>query len=92
MANIKFAIDDDQEHTMYLAACQEEDEDGFKLLCSSGYYSVQTKALFDALDVDYRSQTVIYDLKRSALHDAEMGGEAYRMSMRILTKNEKPMD
>lgn len=91
-ACVKFAVDDDPDKTMYIAACAEESEDGFKLLCSSEYYSVPTKALFDALGIDYQSQTVIFDLSRSAIHDAELGGDAYKMKMRTITKTEKNME
>lgn len=83
---IRFAQDDDADETLYLAVMNGMDEDGFKLLQSAGYYSVMTKPLFDALGVDYKSQTVIYDLTRDASKDEAMGGRAYRMTPRILYK------
>lgn len=83
---IRFAQDDDADETLYLAVMDGRDEDGFKLLQSGGYYSVATRALFDALEVDYKAQTVIYDLLRDASKDEVLGGKAYRMMPRILPK------
>lgn len=83
---IRFAQDDDADETLYLAVMEGRDEDGFKLLQSGGYYSVATRALFDALGVDYKTQTVIYDLVRDASKDEVLGGQTYRMMPRILPK------
>lgn len=83
---VRFAQDDDPDETLYLAVMDGKDEDGFKLLQSGGYYNVTTKPLFEALGVDFKSQTVIYDLQRDASKDEAMGGKAYRMSPRILPK------
>lgn len=83
---IRFAQDDDADETLYLAVMDGRDEDGFKLLQSGGYYSVATRALFDALEVDYKAQTVIYDLLRDASKDEVLGGRSYRMMPRILPK------
>lgn len=83
---IRFALDDDADETLYLAVMEGKDEDGFKILQSGGYYSVMTRTLFEALNLDFRNQTVIYDLKREPSKDAEMQGKAYRMSPRFLPK------
>lgn len=83
---IRFAQDDDADETLYLAVMDGRDEDGFKLLQSGGYYSVATRALFEALEVDYKTRTVIYDLQRDASKDEALGGRAYRMTPRILPK------
>jgi hypothetical protein len=42
--------------------------------------------LFDALEVDYRTQTVIYDLTRMTEGDEAMGGKVYRMEPRFLPR------
>ena len=81
---IRFAQDDDD--TLYLAVMEGMDEDGFKILQSGGYYNVTTKTLFETLGVDFKTQTVIYDLMRVASKDEAMEGKAYRMTPRILPK------
>lgn len=86
--HVRFAKEDDQSDVLYLAVMPGADEDGFKLMQSSGYYNVSTRPLFDALQVDYKSRTVIYDLQRDAEKDEEMGGKTYRMEPRYLPKRE----
>lgn len=85
---IRFGQDDDTDETLFLAVMNGVDEDGFKIMQSGGYYSVSTKMLFEALNVDYKSQTVIYDLQRDSSKDETMGGRAYRMTPRILPKRQ----
>lgn len=84
---IRFAQDTDE--TLYLAVMDCRDNDGFKLLQSGGYYSLSTRALFDALNVDYKNHTVIYDLERDASKDDIIGGRVCRMKPRILAKTKK---
>ncbi|MCQ2220131.1 MAG: hypothetical protein MJZ12_01990 [Prevotella sp.] len=85
---IRFGQDEDADETLYLAVMEGVDEDGFKIMQSGGYYSVNTRTLFEALNVDYKSQTVIYDLQRDPSKDEGMGGRAYRMTPRILPKKQ----
>ncbi len=87
---IKFSQSED-ESNLFLSVSSEPDEDAFKLSISSGYYSLNTKALFDALSFNYEDSTVIFDLHRAASFDEELQGEAYKMVPRI-TKKEKNMD
>lgn len=90
---VMFAQDETDNDTLYIILTTEESDDAFNLLCTNEYYTVNAKPLFEALGIDYLSQTVIFDLTRSALHDAELGGEAYKTKMRTLQKKqEKPME
>lgn len=87
-SHVRFAQEDEASDVLFLAVMPGVDEDGFKLMQSGGYYSVNTRPLFDALQVDYKSRTVIYDLQRDAAKDEEMGGKTYRMEPRYLTRRE----
>lgn len=87
-SHVRFALDDEASGVLYLAVMPGADEDGFKLLQSGGYYSVSTRPLFDALQVDYKSRTVIYDMQRDASKDEELGGRVYRMEPRFLRKRD----
>lgn len=89
---IKFAQDDKNENELYLIVTQFENEDVFKLIYASGYYSVGTKGLFDALNLDYKNNTIIFDLQRIVHLDNEIGGEVYKMNMRTIDKPEKNME
>lgn len=90
---VVFGQDDQSKDTLYIILTTEKGEDAFGLLCSGGYYSVNAKPLFDALEYKYQEQTVTFDLTRSAEHDAELGGEVYKAKKRPnQTKQEKPME
>lgn len=87
-SHIRFAREDEQSGVLYLGVMPGVDCEGFKLMQSGGYYSLSTRSLFDALQVDYKNRTVIYDLQRDAEKDHEMGGRTYRMEPRYLPKRE----
>lgn len=80
------------EDGLFLSVSAEGDDDAFKTNVSSGYYSLNTKGLFDALGLDYKSQTVIFDLLRTPSFDEELNGESYKMVLRIRNKKDNDMD
>lgn len=86
--HVRFAQEDEASGVLYLAIMSGVDEDGFKIMQSGGYYNVNARPLFDALQVDYKRRTVIYDLQRDAAKDKEMGGKTYRMEPRYLPKRD----
>ena len=73
---IKFGRDSNRQ--LYLIYCPSCDEDTFKLYVSNGYYSVNTKVLFDNLGYDYVNQSIAFDLIR--VPDEEQ--EIYKMMQR----------
>ena len=89
---VKFFKGDDGVDDLYLARYSEPNEDAFKINISSGYYSVNTSTLFDILNINYRDNTIIFDLIRVANLDDELSGEVYKMSKRIISKNEDDME
>lgn len=88
-SHVHFARMKEQPGMLYMALMTEADDDGFRVLMSGGYYYLNTKSLFDALGVDYRTQTVIYDLTRMEEGDEALGGKAYRMEPRVLPRKPK---
>ena len=87
-ASIKFAVDDEDGDALYMCLSSEtNDEDAFKVRKSGVYYYVPTKMLFDALGIDYRNKAILYDLVRNQSKDGELGGMAFRMSLRDLKGN-----
>lgn len=88
-SHVRIARDKNLPGVLYMALMPGVDEDGFRILQSGGYCYLNTKPLFDALGIDYRTQTVIYDLTRVEEADALMGGKVYRMEPRILPRKAK---
>lgn len=86
---IRFGQEDEESDILYLAVMKGEDEDAFRVVESAGYYSVNTRPLFDALEVDFKTCTLIYDLTRDKSKDVEMGGTTYRMEPRRLPRKSK---
>lgn len=80
------------EEGLFMSILADDDDDAFKTNVSSGYYSLNTKGLFDALGLDYKRQTVIFDLIRTPSFDEELNGEAYKMILRIRDKKDKEME
>jgi hypothetical protein len=88
---VTFSQSEDENNDLFLSISDIASEDAFQVLVSSGYCSLSTQALFDALSLDYKNNTIIFDLHRVASLDEELNGEAYKLVMRIMSKNEKNM-
>lgn len=82
---VKFAVDEDDPSLLYLINMKEGDEDSFRVSKAGSYYYVNTRLMFDSLQVDYVKETVIYDMVRIA--NDENG--VYRMTKRIIKRNKK---
>lgn len=76
---------------LYLVVFEEYNEDAFKVASSSGYYSINTAAIFNELNFDYKDKknTFIFDLVRNANLDSECGGEVYKMCLREEKENDE---
>lgn len=88
---ILIAQDEDTQE-LFLAVKREPDGNAFRVCKSGSYFYLTTKLLFDYLNIDYKKQTVIFDLTRSEEHDKEMGGEAYKMNKRIIKRRCENVD
>lgn len=84
----KFAQDEKQSNTLYIIILRKEDEEAFQVRKSGSYFYLATTLMFDSLNVDYKNQTIIYNMIRQAEFDAELGGEVYRLKQQEM-KNEK---
>ncbi len=82
-SGVKFATSEDDNETLYLINCKDNDEDSFKVLKSGVYFSVNTKALFDNLGYDYKTNNIIFDMMREPNNEMEV----YK-----LIKREKPRE
>ena len=61
---LSFSIneDDTNENNLYVEILNEEIEGSIRISKAGNYFYAKTKLLFDELDVNYKENTVIYDI------------------------------
>ena len=72
-----------------MIVCKDFDEDGFKVHSSAGYFFLQTTMLFRNLNLDFKNNTIIFDLTREPDLDFEADGLVYKMNKRTNVKKKK---
>lgn len=84
---IKFAKNEDDENdaNLYAIITSQNDENCFRIIKSGNYFYVNTKGLFDKLEIDYTKKTYIYDLIKIEIE----GNEIIKMIRREIPKNKK---
>ena len=80
---IVMAPDSSDKRIYYLAVVDKENEQAFPARKSGQYYYINSKQLFDKLDLNYEMINYIFDLIRCEKFDTEIGGECYKMTMRL---------
>jgi hypothetical protein len=62
--SIQFAqnADDGSDNNLYAVIHEGHEEGAFKLIKAGNYFYVNTKNMFDSLNIDYKTAKVIYDL------------------------------
>lgn len=80
---VKFAQDDENNRKLYLIMTDGKDEDAFKVIKAGSYYYLNTKLLFNSLGLDFKNNTIMFDLARNAQLDEELKGKVYNMNIRI---------
>lgn len=85
---ISFLSTDDSIAATHLVVKREKDEDSFALKKGNTKYPfVDAKQLFDFFGIDYASKSYYFELTREDSLDAELGGEVYRVFVRINEKS-----
>lgn len=87
----KFAQDDENK-SLYLIIIDKGSEDAFPVRENSGYFSVPTKNLFDALGFDYENGNIMFDLVRQPSLDDDLQGQVFFMKQRPIKTKEKKDD
>lgn len=54
---------DSSDTSLYLAVVEGSAPDSFKVSKAGAYYYINTKALFDKLNMDYQNETFTFDIK-----------------------------
>ncbi|MHA8084924.1 hypothetical protein U8695_05005 [Aquirufa antheringensis] len=80
--------DDENDLNLYAILHKDEIEGAFRLIKAGSYYNLNTKGLFDKLNVDYQNSTVIYDIVKS---DYE-GRQILKLLRRDIKKKTKAAD
>lgn len=73
---------------LYLTVLRTKDKDAFQVKKSGKYFYLTTTKMFDSVGIDYKTQTVFLEMVRLSQHDEELGGEVYRLDIRIKTKKD----
>ena len=82
---VKFAQDDNDKTILYLINNAPQDDEAFRVCKAGKYFYVNTKIMFDSLNIDYKSKTVMFDLVKTK----EAGVDVYKLNKRITKKINK---
>lgn len=77
--------DDSSDTALYIAIYDEQKEGAFKVAKAGAYYYLNLKSLFDTLKINYKSQSVIFDISEEDME----GEKIYKLSRRENNKKEK---
>lgn len=75
---VKFAQDTEDEDILYLINLSEGDSDSFPVSKAGNYFYVNAKGLFDALQIDYINNVVMFDM----IDVSENNMEIYKLNKR----------
>jgi hypothetical protein len=85
----KIALNDEDalDTSLYVKILDTVEDDAFKINKAGDYYYLNTKALFDEMDLDYSTQSIAYDIAT-----IEIGGEQYfKFKRRPPKKTKRPI-
>lgn len=86
-AKIGFNEEDENDRALYLKIQGHQDEDTYKINKAGEYYYLNTKYIFDDLNIDYVRKKIIYDIQEVEI-DEEV---VYKLNKRELArKKSKP--
>jgi len=82
------APDTGDKKTYYMALVDEPTQQAFPVRVSGQYFYINTKQLFDKLEIDYTRNSCIFDLIRCDRYDEQIGGECYKMTLRMSVRTQ----
>ena len=86
------APDTSDKKLFYMALVDNPGEMAFPVRMSGQYFYINTKQLFDKLELDYVQNSYIFDLVRCGKYDEQIGGECYKMNMRIYARTQDDIE
>ena len=81
--HIRLAEDTESKRVLWLGVLQKPADDAFPVNKAGEYYYVNTTKLFEKIGLDFRKKNCMYDMERAAEFDEAIGGECYKMQLRI---------
>ena len=75
-----------------MAIISDLTEEAFPVRVSGKYFYINTKQLFDKLEVDYPNNSCIFDLVRCDKYDEQIGGECYKMTLRMSPRTQEEIE
>lgn len=77
--------EDSSDTSLYIIIYDEQTEGAFKVAKAGDYYYLNLKSLFDTLKINYKTQSVIYDISEEQID----GQKIFKLSKRENNKKEK---
>ena len=81
-AKIGFNEEDENDKALYLKIQRDQDEDAYKINKAGEYFYLNTKYLFDDLNIDYVRKKIIYDIQEIEIEQDVI----YRLNKRELAR------
>lgn len=86
---VRFCLDEEVDGgQLYMTIATEGDTDAFLVRKSGKTLYIPTSGLFDNLGIDYKTNTISFQLIRTAELDAELKGTTYRMNKVMAPRKE----
>lgn len=76
--------DDPSDESLYVVIYNEVRSDAFRIAKAGQYYYINLKALFDALKINYKGESVVYDISEEHIEN----NTVFKFSRRKNTKKE----
>lgn len=76
--------DDPSDESLYVVIYNEVRSDAFRIAKAGQYYYINLKALFDALKINYKGESVVYDISEENIEN----NTVFKFSRRKNTKKE----
>ena len=89
---VVLAPDTNDKKVYYIAMVDTLSEQVFPVRVSGKYFYINTKQLFDKLEVDYPNYSCIFDLVRCDKYDESIGGECYKMTLRMSPRTQDEIE
>lgn len=77
--------EDSNDDSLYLTVHSPAAENMFKASKAGDYHYISTKALFDTLKVDYKNESIVYDISQELIN----GATYYKLKRREIPKKDK---
>lgn len=86
--HLRIANDTETKRILWLGVIQEPADNAFPVNKAGDYYYVNTTKLFETIGIDFRKKNCMYDMSRAPENDEAIGGECYRMELRVTDRKQ----